>query len=494
MHKRLFILLSAIAAMPAMAPALNIDNTAGHLNEAVGAEATTIEDLTVRGSIDVTDLVFIDQQMSALRSLDLSEASIVEYSGARVLGLTTHAGATIPARSFVGSAITSIALPSNLMAIGDAAFAGSALESISLSANITAMGVGCFSNCNALKSVEINVDHLSESTFANCTTLETVTIASSTTIATGCFNGCTSLNTVNGSEKISSIGNNAFNNCSALQSFAYGSALQSIGDEAFALSGITSVDLTPCEALLSVGKYAFAFMPEVTAINLGAGPSLGEGIVMNCPKLVDFTFSSTATRVPDFAYTGNTAMDTTYMFNDNVTAIGRYALSGMSQVDAITIPEDVTEIGDNAMERLSGLKRINVPTTVVPTLGENVWAEVEQHLITAYVWNSMLSEFEAADQWKNFEFVGVSPSGVEDAATANSGLRGRVVDGVLYIESTSKALTSVRVYAANGQLLAATGASGLEAQVAVGHLPAQALVVAVMMADSSVATLKIATN
>ena len=67
MHKRLFILLSAIAAMPAMAPALNIDNTAGHLNEAVGAEATTIEDLTVRGSIDVTDLVFIDQQMSALR-------------------------------------------------------------------------------------------------------------------------------------------------------------------------------------------------------------------------------------------------------------------------------------------------------------------------------------------------------------------------------------------------------------------------------------------
>ena len=182
------------------------------------------------------------------------------------------------------------------------------------------------------------------------------------------------------------------------------------------------------------------------------------------------------------------------MFNDNVTAIGRYALSGMSQVDAITIPEDVTEIGDNAMERLSGLKRINVPTTVVPTLGENVWAEVEQHLITAYVWNSMLSEFEAADQWKNFELVGVSPSGVEDAATADSGLRGRVVDGVLYIESTSKALTSVRVYAANGQLLAATGASGLDAQVAVGHLPAQALVVAVMMADSSVATLKIATN
>lgn len=492
MVKKSYILLAAATLWPAALSAVEVETTAGRLGENLGS--TTATELVVRGTIDVTDLVFIDKQMSQLLSLDLSGATIVDYSGERVLGLTSHPAATIPARSFVGNSLTSIVLPANVTAIGDAAFAGSAIKSITLPASITSIGVGCFSSCTALQSATIATANLGESTFSECTALQSVTFTSATAVGDGCFSGCTALTTITGSELATAIGARAFHSCSSLEAFTFSDGLQTIGDEAFAQSGVKVVDLQPCTTLSSVGSYSFAFMPAVTDINLGAVPTLGEGVVMNCPNLVNFVFSSTATAVPDYAYAGNAAMDTTNIFNSDITTIGRYALSGMTQVHTVSIPEGVTEIGDNAMERLTALKRINVPTNVVPALGENVWSEVEQGLVTAYVWDSLLPEFEAAEQWKEFDLVGVTPSGVEDAAVANSGLRGRVVDGVLLIESTAKELAAVRVYAANGQLLAAAAAAGLEAQVAVGHLPAQALVVAVMMADGSVATLKIANN
>ena len=493
MLKKSYILLAVAAISPFAAPAIEVETTAGGLGDNVGAEAATATELVVRGTVDVADLVFIDQQMPQLRTLDLSEATIVAYSGLRVLGLTQHAAATIPARSFVGSAITSLVLPTNVTAIGDAAFAGSALESITLPATITSMGVGCFSSCNALQSAQIELSDLGKSTFADCAALQAVTFSANTTVGEGCFSGCTALASVTGSERATAIGNRAFHGCTALNAFTFGENVQTIGDEAFAMSGVKAVDLRPCTTLSAVGNYSFAFMPEVTDINLGAVPSLGEGVVMNCPKLANFVFSSTATEVPDYAYSGNTAMDTTYMFNPGVNSIGRYALSGMGQISTITLPTSTEELGDNAMERLSGLKSITVPTDNVPALGANVWAEVEQSLVTLYVLKEQKTSFEAADQWKEFEIVGMT-SGMEDAAVAESSLRGRVVDGVLYVESTGKELAAVRVYAANGQLLAAASASGLEAQVTVGQLPAQALVAAVMMADGSVASLKIAIN
>lgn len=494
MFKKLYVLPVATVLMPLAASAIEVETTAGCLGENLGTEATlTATELVVRGTVDVTDLVYIDEQMGQLESLDLSGATIVDYSGARVLGLTSHPAATIPARSFVGNSLTSIVLPSNVEAIGDAAFAGSSIKSITLPATITSMGVGCFSNCTALESATISTANLGESTFADCTSLQSVTFTANTAVGEGCFSGCTALATITGSELATTIGARSFFNCSSLEAFTFGSSLQTIGDEAFAQSGVKIVDLQPCTALTAVGSYSFAFMPAVTDINLGAVPSLGEGVVMNCPNLVNFVFSSAATAVPDYAYSGNAAMDTTYMFNSNVTSIGRYAMSGMSQISTVTLPATTEEIGDNAMERLSGLKSITLRADAVPTLGSNVWAEVEQSLVTLYVNKEQVSNFEAAEQWTEFEIVGMT-SGVEDAVVADSAVRGRVADGILYVESTGKELAAVRVYAANGQLLAAAQASGLEAQVTVGQLPAQALVAAVMLADGSVATLKIANN
>lgn len=493
MFKKLYFLPVAAVLMPLAASAIEVETTAGCLGEILGTDALTTKELVVRGTVDVTDLVYIDEQMGQLESLDLSEATIVDYNGTRVLGLTSHPAATIPARSFVGNSLISIVLPSNVEAIGDAAFAGSSIKSITLPATITSMGVGCFSSCTELESATISTANLGESSFADCTSLQSVTFTANTAVGDGCFSGCTALASITGSDYATTIGARSFFNCSSLEAFTFGNGLQTIGDEAFAQSGVKIVDLQPCTALTSVGSYSFAFMPAVTDINLGAVPSLGEGVVMNCPNLVNFVFSSAATAVPDYAYSGNVAMDTTYMFNSNVTSIGRYAMSGMSQISTVTLPVTTEEIGDNAMERLSALKSITLRADAVPALGSNVWSEVEQSLVTLYVNEVQVSSFEAAEQWTEFEIVGMS-SGVEDAAVADSAVRGRVVDGMLYIESVGKELAAVRVYAANGQLLAAAQASGLEAQVAVGHLPAQALVAAVQLADGSVATLKLANN
>ena len=107
MFKKLYVLPVAAVLMPLAASAIEVETTAGCLGENLGTEATlTATELVVRGTVDVTDLVYIDEQMGQLESLDLSGATIVDYSGARVLGLTSHPAATIPARSFVGSSTT----------------------------------------------------------------------------------------------------------------------------------------------------------------------------------------------------------------------------------------------------------------------------------------------------------------------------------------------------------------------------------------------------
>ncbi|MCM1033593.1 MAG: leucine-rich repeat domain-containing protein [Odoribacter sp.] len=450
MAKSLISLLSMFLSGIATAGAVVVEATPGNLASVV-ADYQQVSALTIKGSINAVDLDFIDTSMPALRTLDLSEVSIVAYSGNRLRGVSEHKAGRIPSSIFVSSRIEKLILPaSGSISIGDAAFAGSALRSIELPANIAEMGIGAFSNCAELTEVSISTSNIGEATFAGCPILASVSINVPLAVPAYAFNACPSLAAVIGSDKVESIGSRAFALCGVLSEFSFGRNLTDIGAEAFIEAGLTDVDLADCRELESVEDWAFARMPNLKSVNLGSARTLGAGIVFECPELVDMHFSDRAAVVPDYAYTKNVSMDTTVMFNPDVTHIGRHALSGLTQVSTITLPPALEYVGDAAMENMTGLSTINLGVSQVPATGENVWAGVDQTNVDLYVPEEAVDNYRATPQWQEFRITGVSGITDVESPVADAVIRACFDGNMIIVEYTGIDLTAVTVYDVDG--------------------------------------------
>lgn len=485
------LLYTAISVATLSAGAVSVVSTPGNLHTLVSNPATTTE-LTLIGSINAADLDFIDTEMTALHTLDLSAVEIVAYSGSRLRGSSTHAAATIPARCFVGSPITSLTLPgSESLSIGEAAFAGAAIKSLTLGANVVSMGTGAFSGCTDLTSVTISANALAEGAFSGCTALTTVSFTTDVALPDYAFSDCTALATVNGSNKLYTIGNHAFANTGALSAVAFGSDLTAIGDEAFLQSGITDIDLSPCADLNSVGERAFAQMPTLKSIDLGNAVTVGAGVVFDCPALEQVNYSTRATVVPDYAYTKDTALDTVGIFTENISEIGAYALSGLSQVTTITLPSSLTFIGDHAMENMTGLQTINIAITTAPATGEAVWSGVNQAEVALVVPAEAYDSYTSADQWRDFDVR--KPSGIADTATDSATLRVRFDGEMLIIDFGSIAASTVALYdIAGAKLSADTPVVEQQAAVSTAHIAVNQPFIVVAATPEGLLTLKIA--
>ena len=485
------LLYTAMSAATLCAGAVSVVSTPGDLHTLVSNPASVTE-LTVSGSIDATDLIFIDTEMTALQSLDLSTAQIAAYSGARLLGSSTHAAATIPAHCFVGSPISSISLPGEAyLTIGEAAFAGAAIKSLYLGANLMSMGDGAFSGCTQLTTVTIASDALAVGAFSGCTALATVSFTTECALPDYAFSGCSNLTTVNGSDKIYSIGNQAFANTSGLSTLAFGSNLTSIGNEAFLLSGITDIDLSPCDDLTLVGSRAFAQMPVLESINLGNATVVGDGVVFECPALRHVNYSTRSITVPDYAYTNDTALDTVGIFNENVISIGAYALSGLTQVTSITLPSSLTYIGDHAMQNMTSLEVINIANSTAPATGEEVWSGINQSSVVLAIPADGYDSYTTADQWREFDVRKVS--GITDTDADTAALRLRFDGETLYIDFGNIDAASVAIYDIAGtKICADTPVVEHQAAINTSHIAHNQTLIVVAATSQGLLTFKIA--
>jgi hypothetical protein len=92
-----------------------------------------------------------------------------------------------------------------------------ALKSVTLPPSLTVLGQHSFSNCYALRSIDIsNIITIGMVCFSNCSRLEEITVSPNlTTIPLSCFNKCISLKKINNFNAKSILGN-AFRDCRVL--------------------------------------------------------------------------------------------------------------------------------------------------------------------------------------------------------------------------------------------------------------------------------------
>jgi len=456
-----------MAVVAFVAQALSVESRAGELHSLVDSPAGVTE-LSVSGQVDASDLFFISGQMPALRTLDLSGATVVAYSGSRLGNSTEWPADMIPSGVFAGTPMNSIMLPVGPIKLGDGVFTGSALTTMSVGANVQVIPVGTFAGCSLLISV----------TFAGPVSLEA-----------NAFSDCTALTAVNGSKNITSIGNRAFAGCTSLGEFAAGASLVSIGAEAFSCSGLREIDLTMTRNLKLVDDFAFASMPRLTKADLANCSNIGRGVLFGCPVLQ--TAVVNAASVPDYAYAGNKTMDAVTIAA-GTESLGRYAMSGMSAVTDVVLPESIENLGDHAMEHMTGLHSITVAGNIVPALGENVWYGVDQPNVSLNILSGSTDDFKSAEQWCEFNIVSQSLSTdvVSDAVAPS--LRARFAGDMLEVVAAGAEISELAVYDTDGVRLALLTPGTFKASVDCSGFDTRLYIVYARLAEGTEAVVKLA--
>ena len=153
MRKLFFLLLAAVTTLGVQA--LTVNNTAGQLSQKVSN--LQITELTVTGTMNAEDFLFITEKLNELTSVNLSQVSILPMpAGTLLYGTSTNYPANeIPRTAFFGKKLTSLTLPANIESIGFAAFAGCyQLRSVTFPTTLVAIDDYAFSGC-ALTSVNV---------------------------------------------------------------------------------------------------------------------------------------------------------------------------------------------------------------------------------------------------------------------------------------------------------------------------------------------------
>ncbi|MDD4110817.1 MAG: leucine-rich repeat protein, partial [Clostridia bacterium] len=200
--------------------------------------------------------------------------------------------------------------------------------------SITTMGNYILSNCNSIETITVPYLHTTVTNLFGlniCSKIKTMTVTGGNLIPESAFSGCNNLTTVVISDSVTSIGRNAFRGCENLTEMT----LPFVGSK---------IDASPDLALFG---YIFGNTSFTGSIAVEQYYSVTGKVIYNLPaKLTKVTI------------TGG--------------EIKYGAFSNCSNLTAITLPEEVSSIGDKAFYNCTSLTSLNMPESVI-SIGRDVF-------------------------------------------------------------------------------------------------------------------------
>lgn len=438
--KRIYILLISLLMMQLCVAAV-VSTTPGGLSAKI-SNPSSVRELTIAGSIDARDFLFINNKLTNLEILDLSSVSITAWSD-DVNPVFTEASSydanSIPPTAFAGTKLHSIAFPRSLKRIGYGAFAGChELEGISLPNGLTTIDAQAFNGCSSLSTVRLpaSVTSVGRSAFAYCQSLMNVVLIPDEAMTLGdeAFMGCPVLNRVVMGQNVEVVGARAFAGCTSLKSLNVerNSSLRKIGDGAFMNSALTTFDFTNAELVDSIGEWAFSG----TSLQEVKLPQhlrhLEAGAFAATPALKTIVLPKQLTYMTPYLLAESAATNI-YINTSNVGSIEDYALYNTA-ASSIELPGRIHYIGSQAMAGATSATVLKSMPLSVPELGDEVWAGVKQQSVQLQVNHSVAADYGSAAQWQEFTIADltllgdVNSDGSVDLVDADD-LQGFLVDG-----------------------------------------------------------------
>lgn len=288
-----------------------------------------------------------------------SRANPVELSGSVV---------KIGNMAFQNSGITNIVIPESVTEIGNSAFAQTsasapkALQSVTFEGtSLSSLGTSAFKGCEELVSINLpeGLTELGEEVFMNCTSLTEIVLPSTLrTIGESAFEGCENLVEAELLPGITSIGESAFSGCTKLESVTIRATLAEIGANAFANCPNLSfeIDEQNTSFVIENGIMYDAMQTEIVTI-----VSLPEGAVV---------IPDTVSSIPAGAFAGS--LITSITLPESITEIGNDMFANCVNLEEVTLRGRVTSIGARAFQNCTALKSFEVGR-YVESIGANAF-------------------------------------------------------------------------------------------------------------------------
>ena len=247
------------------------------------------------------------------------------------------------------------------------------ITSVTLPEGLTSVCDYAFYNCEGLTSITIPdaVTSIGSYAFYNCSSLTSITIPDAvTTIGLRAFYNCSSLTSITIPDAVTTIGSWAFYNCSSLTSVtSLATTPPGCGYDPFSSDTYKQATLYAASNLYTTASYwsdftTIEYTTTLTTLTGKCGDNLTytlnlesyELTITGSGDMYDYSYLS-----PWYTYASSI---TSITLPDNMTSIGDYAFLDCTSLTSITIPDGVTTIGEGAFCYCTSLTSITIPDAV----------------------------------------------------------------------------------------------------------------------------------
>ena len=241
-----------------------------------------------------------------------------------------------------------------------------ALEDVTLSNSVTKLDIAVFSNCTALREIDIpaSVTYMNSNNFEYCYALESITIRGAlTALGNYTFRECRALKNVSIAYGLTSIGSQVFYNCYSLKKIVLPNSITSVGSEAFRYChSLKEVKLSA--KLKTLGSYAFDSCSMLQNIAL---PNTITGIssyaFQGCFALQYIAFPKLVLTISDYAFQNCYALKNAVL-PQTIQTLNIGSFSGCTAMEYIVIPPSIASMATQCYVSCVCLKNVVIPESL----------------------------------------------------------------------------------------------------------------------------------
>ena len=251
--------------------------------------------------------------------------------------------------------ILDVEMPDVVTCLGDFLFQSTSLTSFKVERHVKHVGLNILLGIKNLASIVVEEGNVNYDSRNNCNAIiETAT----NTLISGCKNTIIP-------EGVTKIGESAFQYCNDLTEVIMPNSVMSISKNAFFSSGLTNLVLS--DKLITIEDDAFAYCRNITNVVLpNTLRTIGKYAFINCLGLTDLVIPDNVTDIAENAFNGCGFSSLT--IGSGITSIKEGTFRNCTKLRSVTIPSNVTEIYDYAFAYCSLLSSVTIESTTPPTL------------------------------------------------------------------------------------------------------------------------------
>ncbi len=332
---------------------INIPDSVTEIRNEAFSGCTSLSSINIPDSLTyIADAVF-----SGCESLAAINVSSENNIYASIDGILFDKDKTELKQYPAGRSETTYTIPDGVIYISHGAFSGCKnLSDINIPDGITEIESETFSGCTSLSSINIpdSVMYIRDNAFSKCTSLSNIKIPDSVTeIESETFSGCTSLSGIEIPDSVTQIGENAFYGCTSLEEITIPDSVIKIGENAF----YTTKVIENQDGVEYVGKWVVGSDKDITSAEIKDGTKgIACSAFLSRNSLATISIPDSVTNIGENAFYETQLMEN----QDGINYVGKWAVGYDEDITSAEIREGTIGIANCAFV-ISDISGITIP-------------------------------------------------------------------------------------------------------------------------------------